>query len=296
QQQQQQQQEQPQLITPTKTQHNKAQQQVQAQAQSSSCIPCLFTAMTDDDPLSLDTATAEAVPRHLRQLLGQLQRSQVNAVELLLLLVYAVALECGYVRDSTYREKRKLLKPVPAVGSFHIYNVRLLSECAVEYSRESDYAPYRMLLRTLLDDASGEDGVSIETTLQSMLTAVVLGDLLLVTLSPVPPSRECGFSVCLSMGRYVLNVQLQPLHQRFRHLDELSLELRQKIFQPMRAQQMLALKLHLYPSLLGLPAELYDEIFRHLTTNQLNIVANVNRKLCFHSTQYKGRPKSNNKH
>lgn len=243
-----------------------------------------------DEPLSLESATPEAVPLHLRLMLERLKDRQVTSVELLLLLVYLVALECGFVKDTTYREKRKQLKPVPAVGSFHIYNVRLLSECHIEYSRESEYAPYRMLLRTLLDESTAEDAPP-EATLQSTMTAVILGDLLLVTLSPLPPSKECGFSVCLPMGRYVLNVKLQPIYQRFRKLDELSMELRQKVFQPMRAQQLLAMKMHLYPSLLGLPAELYDEIFRYLNRNQLNIVANVNRQLCYYSKLYKERPK-----
>lgn len=244
----------------------------------------------DKEPLSLEAATPEAVPRHLRLMLNRVQDSQVSTVELLLLLIYLVALECGFVKDETFREKRKQLKPVPAVGSFHLYNVRLLSECAIEYSRESEDAPYRMLLRTLLDECNTEEG-ALEVTLQSNLTAVILGDLLLVTLSPLPPSKECGHSVCLSLGRYVLNVKLQPIYQRFRKLDELSLELRQKVFQPMRSQQMVAQKLHLYPALLGLPAELYDEIFRHLSKNQLNIVANVNKQLCFYSKLYKERPK-----
>ncbi|XP_034481617.1 protein nutcracker [Drosophila innubila] len=254
--------------------------------------PCLITAATDvkgqqeEEPLCLEYATPDAVPLHLRQMLGQHTETKISSVELLMLLIYLVALESGFVEDNTYVEKRDQLRPVPAVGCFHIYNVRLLSQQSPQTIRKSEDAPFRMVLRTLLDESATQEDSNV-STLQSHLMAVVLGDLLMVTLSPAPPSKEPGHSICLSIGRFVLNVQLEPLYKRFRRLDELSLQLRQKLFQPMRAQQLLALKFYLHPSLLGLPDELYNEIFRYLNVNQLNIVANVNRQLCNYRKLFK---------
>ncbi|TDG53203.1 hypothetical protein AWZ03_000018 [Drosophila navojoa] len=237
-------------------------------------------------PLCLEYATPSSVPLHLQQLLQQYKNTRLSSAELLLLLIYTVALESGFVENESYVEKRSLLKPVPSIGCFHIYNVRLLSRQRVNYTK--DDTNFRMLLRLMLDNSSMEEPAAIYT-LQSHLFAVVLGDLMMVTLSPVAPSTEPGFSVCLPIGRYVLNVQLEPIHQRFRKLYELSLQLRQKLFQPMRAQQLLLLKPHMHPSLLGLPVELYDKIFAHLNNNQLNIVANVNKQLRQYSNQFKER-------
>ncbi|KAM8709266.1 hypothetical protein ACLKA7_016124 [Drosophila subpalustris] len=217
----------------------------------------------EEEPLCLEYATPDAVPLHLRQMLSQHSETKISSVELLMLLIYLVALESGFVEDNAYVKKQEQLKPVPAVGCFHIYNVRLLSQQSPLRSRKSEDALFRFVLRTLLDASATEDPSTV-ATLQSHLMAVVLGDLLMVTLSPAPPSKEPGYSICLSIGRYVLNVQLEPLYKRFRKLDELSLQLRQKLFQPMRAQQLLTLKLYLHPSLLGLPDELYHEIFRYL--------------------------------
>lgn len=236
--------------------------------------------------MCLEYATPTSVPLHLRQLLQQYKNSKLPPAELLLLLIYTVALESGFVENESYVEKRALLKPVPSVGCFHVYNVRLLSRQRVNYTK--DDTNFRMLLRIMLDNSSMEEPTAIYT-LQSHLFAVVLGDLMMVTLSPAAPSTEPGFSVCLSIGRYVLNIQLEPIYQRFRKLDELSLQLRQKLFQPMRAQQLLSIKPHMHPSLLGLPVELYDKIFTHLNNNQLNIVANVNKQLRQYSNQFKER-------
>ncbi|XP_043071548.1 protein nutcracker [Drosophila grimshawi] len=241
--------------------------------------------MEVEEPLCLEYATAESVPLHLRQILSQL-KGKISDAELLMTLIYVVALESGFVEDQTYAEHGHLLKPVPAVGCFHIYNVRLLSQLPLHFSREFEDSAFRMLLHTMQDEKSATEASEL-FILKSRLMAVVLGDLLMVTLSPVPPSKERGYSVCLSIGRFVLNMKLATIYERFRQLDELSLQLRQQLFQPMRAQQLLAINLHLHPSLMGLPTEVYSQIFQHLSKNQLNIVANVNWQLCDHIKQFK---------
>ncbi|KAH8395078.1 hypothetical protein KR215_009540, partial [Drosophila sulfurigaster] len=236
-------------------------------------------------PLCLEYATLHALPLHLRQLLTSYNGRTASSVELLTLLIYVLALECGYVEKHIYEEQRDALKPVPAIGSFHIYNVRLLSQHLPKLQSLNEATPLRLELRTLVEEKEKEE----DHTLLSHLMITALGDLLIVTLGPVPPIIDCGYSICLTVGRYVLNVQLEPHQLRFRKLDELTLQLREKLFQPMRAQQLLRLKLYRHPTLLGLPEELYSQIFRHLNENQLNIVANVNRQLCGYRQEFNSR-------
>ncbi|KAH8379985.1 hypothetical protein KR009_008412, partial [Drosophila setifemur] len=239
----------------------------------------------EDPPLILEQATVEAVPQHLEKLMAQYEENRkIPSAELLDLLIYLLALESGFVEEETYGEKRHLLKPVPAFSSFHALNVRLLSEQPVRYT--NGFTINRMRLRTLLDKHAPEEA-SLVATLQSRLMTVNMGDDLMVTLSPAPQSNQPGYSICLSIGRYVLNVQAKkkPIYHRFRKLDELSYQLKQNIFQPMRSQQLMQMEQKLQPSLLGLPDELYDEIFRHLNPSQLKVVSRVNRQLQFYSKQ-----------
>ncbi|KAH8366268.1 hypothetical protein KR093_011385, partial [Drosophila rubida] len=231
----------------------------------------------EPEPLCLEYATLHTLPLHVRQLLSSYNGRSASSVELLTLLIYALALECGYVERHIYATKRAELKPVPAIGSFHIYNVRMLSQLLPKLQSANEATPLRLELRSLVE----EHDESSESALLSHLMISALGsDLLIVTLGPVPPIVDCGYSVCLTVPRYVINVQLRPHQLRFRKLDELTLQLREKLYQPMRVQQLQRLKLYRNPTLLGLPEELYSRIFRHLSRNQLNIVANVNRQLC----------------
>ncbi|KAH8303843.1 hypothetical protein KR018_011621 [Drosophila ironensis] len=232
-------------------------------------------------PLILEHTTMNAVPVHLENLMNQYQdKRQAPASEFLLLLTYLLALECGFVEEETYQAKRHLLRPVPAFSSFHALNVRCLSEQPVRFELGFNGTFYSIRLRTLLDKHASE-AASLVAALQSRLVANTLGDQLIVTLSPGPSSKLPGYSISLSIGRYVLSVQAKnkPLYQRFRKLDELSYQLKQNVFQPMRSQQLMQMKQSLQPSLVGLPGELYDEIFRYLDKTQLGVVSRVNRKL-----------------
>lgn len=226
------------------------------------------------------------MPQHLKNLSDQSKDRKVSPAGWLTLLIYSIALECGFVEEDVYAQKRHLLQPVPAFSSFHAPNVRLLSEQFVNYSCLFNDTAFSIRLRTLLDKYAPEDATLV-TALQSRLMAIILGDQLMVTLSPAPPSKQPGYSISLSIGRYVLNIQSKnkPIYQRFRKLDELSYQIKQNLFQPMRSQQLLEMNQKLQPSLLGLPDELYGQIFKYLNRSQLNVVGKVNRQLNFHSKE-----------
>ncbi|EDX09105.1 protein nutcracker isoform X15 [Drosophila simulans] len=241
----------------------------------------------EPNPLILEHATLQSVPQHMEKLLNQYQEChKMPAAEWLHLLTYLVALESGFVEEETFAQKRHLIEPVPSFSSFHALNVRLLSEQPAKYSVCFNDTAYIMRLRTLLDKHAPEES-SLVSALQSRLMAITLGDQLMITLSPAPPSKQPGYSISLSIGRYVLNVQAKnkPIYHRFRKLDELSYQLKQHLFHPMRSQQLMQMEMKLQPSLLGLPDDLYFEIFRYLDKSQLNVVARVNRHLHFYSKE-----------
>ncbi|XP_046868281.1 protein nutcracker isoform X2 [Drosophila willistoni] len=233
-----------------------------------------------DKALILEQTKQNSIPEHLSQLMAPYQNGKHSSAKLLVLLIHLVALESAFVEEQIFWKKQKQLKPVPTYGSFHLGNVRLLAQEPVVYAIQFDETVFSMILRTLLDEDMQKDA-AIMPTLRSRLMIVVLGDELLVTLSPLAPSKQPGYSVSLSIGRYVLNVQPKnkPIYTRFQKLDELSLQLKQNVFQRMRSQQITELGTYLQPSLTGMPEIVYDEIFRHLNRNQLNIVANVNQRL-----------------
>ncbi|XP_017070825.1 protein nutcracker isoform X10 [Drosophila eugracilis] len=241
----------------------------------------------EPNPLILEHANLDSVPQHMEKLMRQYQDDpKLPAAEWLNLLIYLIALECGFVEEETYAQKRHLLQPVPSFSSFHALNVRLLSEQPAKYEVCFNNTAYSMRLRTLLDKHTSEEA-SVVAALQSRLMAITLGDQLMVTLSPAPLFKQPGYSISLPIGRYVLNIhpKNKPIYHRFRKLDELSYQLKQHVFQPMRSQQLMQMEQKLQPSLLGLPYELYHEIFRYLDKKQLNVVAKVNRQLQLYSKE-----------
>ncbi|XP_030385675.1 protein nutcracker [Scaptodrosophila lebanonensis] len=237
------------------------------------------SAEADPIPLCLEYATPETIPKHVQQLFEHYQDTKQSNSEILFLLIYALAVECGFVEEHVYREKRHLLKPVPGISCFHAGNVRIATTIPPVYTHLHSDTVFSMQLRTVTERQSAEDAVV--AVLQSRLMVVEMGDMLMITLSPAPPRSERGYSVCLPISRYVLNLQMKnkQLFSRFRKLDNLSFELREKIFYPMRVQQLTALDVQLQPTLLGLPDELYPKILKYLDRKQLNVVAKVNRQL-----------------
>ncbi|XP_022218120.2 protein nutcracker isoform X1 [Drosophila obscura] len=235
-----------------------------------------------EPPLNVENATPEAVPLYMSQLLDQCAGAdrKIPPAELLTLLVYLVAMESGFVEVETYSQNRHKLQPVPAFSSFHAGNVRLLSLEPPHYSIGFNDTVFTFNLRTLHDKHEAEEAVLI-AVMQSRLRAVHLGDELMVSLSPPVSSKLPGYSIALTIGRYVLNIQAKgkPIFNRFRKLDNLSYELKQNIFHPMRTQQLMQISQQLQPSLVGLPEDIYPHIFRYLNRAQLNTLGKVNSSL-----------------
>lgn len=224
----------------------------------------------------LTTNEFDGVPVHVQTLLKHFDNSQLRQTEILLLLVYVIALESGYVEASHYDQVQYEIQHLSATATFHAKNILNLSHYKPNFKASEDKTRFSLKLHTLIDVEPVE-----KDYLYALLTAMVTGDFLIVTLTPSPSTGAKGFSLALSIGRYVLSMQSKkkPLYQRFRKMSELSLILRDQLFIPMRCQQLVWLNCSIYPSLTGLPTELYDHILKYLSKNQLNILANVNKSL-----------------
>ncbi|KNC22927.1 hypothetical protein FF38_02881 [Lucilia cuprina] len=223
-----------------------------------------------------DTSTENGVPRHVENLLQHFNSSQLSQAELVFLLAYIVALESGFANLADNEESKLFVKSLTATSSFHVKNILNLSRHKPNYCSTDAKTRFTLKLHTLIDvqQAAYND-------LYALLTGFLTGDLLIITLTPAPKTGAKGFSTTLSIPRYVLSMQAKnkTLHQRFRKLDELSYILREHLFVPMRCQQLNWLECWIYPSLDGMPAELYDYILKYLKKNQLKILANVNKRL-----------------
>lgn len=245
---------------------------------------CNLSLPDDDDDekinlncLLLADTNAECTPVHVENLLQHFDNAtQLTSGELLFLLVYIVAIESGFVPQTDYEGEKFCLKALHATSSFHSKNVLHLSHLKPAYTRSEDLRRFTLKLHSLVAvDYTNEDH------LYSFLLGFVMGDLLIVNLTPANSMEGKGYSHALSIGRYILSIQYKnkSLCQRFNKLQELTSTLRDQLFVPMRCQQLNWLNCFIYPSLNGMPAELYDHILKHLNQNQLKILANVNKSL-----------------
>lgn len=230
------------------------------------------------DCLLLADTTRECVPQHLQSIMELGEGAQLSQGELIFLLTYIVALESGFAEVLDYDKNKNILHHHSSTSSYHSKNVLRLSRSNPSYSINEDRSCFSMQLCSItnLENTNSDD-----TT--ALLVGFVTGDLIIVTLSPAHSTGAKGFSVALSMGRYILSVQRKnnPLHHRLSKLDELSIMLRDKLFVPMRNQHLYRLDAGVYPSLQAMPPELYDNILKYLNVNQLKILANVSKSLYY---------------
>ncbi|XP_075163951.1 nutcracker [Haematobia irritans] len=218
----------------------------------------------------------DGIPLHLENILKHFEGTTLSQAELIFLIAYAVSLESGFVSQEGYEEsERYLIRPSPT-ASYHSKNVLRLSRIPPKYVKMEDSIRFSLKLYTFVDlkETSPDE-------IYSLLVGFVSGDFLILSLSPANTTGARGYSIALSIGRYVLATHRKdkPLFQRFRKLDELSLFLRDSLFTPMRNQHLRSLEAYMYPSLEGIPPEMYDNILKYLNRNQLRILLNVNKTL-----------------
>lgn len=224
-----------------------------------------------------DTSEQSGVPQHVRILLQHFEAVQLTPAEILFLLVYIVALETGFVGRTEYELLKSSLAALPATCLFHARNIVRVTRVTPQYQANGDRTRFSLKLRSLID----VENASCDY-LCALLTGFVTGDFLIVTLTPATSKASKGFSITLSIARYVLSTlkKNKPRYGRFCKLDELSNVLRDRLFLPLRCEQLGWCGCCIYPSLNGLPVELYDHILKYLPKAQLAVLANVNKSLC----------------
>lgn len=209
-----------------------------------------------------------------------LSNSKISAqvqTELVIALVYCIAIESGFAAIETF-EKYSLYSKIK-IGysySYHSENVRTLSQYYPEFTVDT----HRMLYTLQMCQTYISENADIA---QCRLTCVVSGDFLIVTLTPNLLTEARGGSACLSIGRYVLSAvsKTKSVYHRLRKLQELSYIMREKVFVPVRNQQLNIFegRTFSYPSLIGLPEDLYFILFRLLNRLDIKSLAKTCRRL-----------------
>lgn len=223
--------------------------------------------------LLLSDTTIQCSPLHLRQLLRLYKIDILSPAHILFLIVYLIALECGFVSKHLFKKFCRVLSPIPPIFTYHSKNVLFLSRQKPMYQFKSPHETYfstelRVLNRNLK-----------HSSLYSILTALVSGDYLLVTLTPTPNNLR-GFSSCLPINRYIIShlTSREPISRYFRKLDQLTVQLRDEVFMPVRNEQLAYLEESPYPSISGLPLEIREVLYGYLNENDLKNLSAVSKQ------------------
>lgn len=223
--------------------------------------------------LLLSDTTIQCSPLHLRQLLRLYKTDILSPAHILFLIVYLIALECGFVSKQLFKKFCRVLSPIPPCFTYHSKNVLFLSREKPVYQFRSPHESYFSIeLRVLYRNLK-------HRSLYSILTALVSGDYLLVTLTPATTTLK-GFSSCLPISRYIIShvTSREPISRYFRKLDQLTVQLRDEVFMPVRNEQLAYLKANSYPSINGLPLEIREVLYGYLNENDLKSLSEVSKQ------------------
>ncbi|CAD7003507.1 protein nutcracker [Ceratitis capitata] len=223
--------------------------------------------------LLIADTTLHCAPLHLQQFFHHYNVDVLSSAHILFLLVYLIALECGFVSKQLFKKFCRVLAPIPTVFTYHSKNVLFLSRDKPIYQFSRPHETYFTIdLRVLNRDFK-------HGSLYSRLTALVSGDYLLVTLAPIPVSLK-SYSTCLPISRFVMPglSKMKPVNRYLRRLDQLTAQLRDEIFTHVRNQQLDYLKLNPYPSITGMPLEVREVIYEYLNETDLKSLSQVSNK------------------
>ncbi|XP_039966830.1 protein nutcracker-like [Bactrocera tryoni] len=223
--------------------------------------------------LLLSDTTIQCSPLHLRQLLRLYKIDVLSPAHILFLLVYLIALECGFVPRHLFKKFCRVLSTIPPFLTYHSKNVLFLSREKPIYQFKSPHETYFSIeLRVLNRNVK-------HSSLNSILTALVSGDYLLVTLTPTTTTLR-GFSSCLSINRYIIShlTLREPISRYFRNLDQLTVKLRDEVFIPVRNEQLAYLGASPYPSINGLPVESREFLYGYLNETDLKNLSQMSKQ------------------
>lgn len=233
--------------------------------------------------LTLDDSTATNIPAHLLRMVREQSAAAAGIrrtkSDVLAMLVYVVALECGFV-SVTHPELKSTQTVAKPWTSFHCDIVRQFCDCLPCDYRNDTINGYSA--RLVLLQLSERD---------CLLVARDIGDGLCITFSVcLSNGEQLARSLYLSAGRYVLRTQFvdASFGKCVQNLKELSYRVKNELFVPIRIG-ILTDKLvfvewrGLFAGLMGLPNELLSKILSMMTIEERKPIceaSSVLKELC----------------
>lgn len=227
------------------------------------------TTTTNTDVLLIEDSTLDEVPIHLENLFRSLDINKSSSADVLMAIIYGIALECSFAAtdEESNLESIEVTSRQMVASTFNTKCVRLLSNMPSNIFN-ADKMTYSIRLQLFFEPAS-----------VCLMTGIITGDLLILNLSPEDENAP-GTSICLSIGRYVLDAKGKAFASRLRKLPELSFKLRQNILFPIRKYLIQKDEFVVpYPSLEYLPCELYTHLYSFMSRRDLMRVLKCNKRL-----------------
>ncbi|XP_037949568.1 protein nutcracker-like [Teleopsis dalmanni] len=239
------------------------------------------------DCMLLQDLNVKTTPIVLKRFMDHMKDKDYTNQELFFILAYIVALECGFVTEEEYERCKNSLQHNSTVSSYHSKNVLTISRLSPTYS----FVPNKCFFQMNLYSIFGVDTKSgCGRALLSSFNGYTTGEFMILTVSPDHAIKSEGYSICLSVERYVMNCSRdRPIFNRFARLEEFATTLRDKLFVPIRNGQIQLLELCCHPSILGLPNEIYADIIKHFSDRELRYLAKSNKHLGNIVNDYKKR-------
>lgn len=198
------------------------------------------------------------LPLHLAELFQQLAPTRPSQSDILIGLIYAVALECGFCCAETADDdqRRPAFEPSSCWFSFNAGFVRAFADSWPAPATYYDYADdlYTMPMRL--------HGLSER---RCSLVGQDIGGVLCVSLNGADgvDGKLHGTSVCLTVAEYVVKRQLTDAARCVKNVGVLVDKLRDRLFVPMR-NRLLADGDRPGPSMLGMPIEIRLAVYEWL--------------------------------
>lgn len=200
----------------------------------------------------IQDSTPAIYPEHFDNIIKGINKSSLNENELLFSACYGIGLELGFYN---------LLDEVPKIPLGTYWGFSYILENVLKYSKNCQYKVeaggqiYTMKLNLLNTPISKDRGFK--------LIGIRSGDSLIVTLSHLNHSTRNSFSIFLSTSKYVPLLNVRNVHRCFRELQELSIQLKDRLFGPARNYYFTIRRLP-HPSLVGIPSDQLDSILQYL--------------------------------
>lgn len=196
----------------------------------------------------VEDSTLFELPSHALSIVTNLNSR--NAYDLLFGIIYALSLETGFILHGSEKTKNFITN---WGSSFSFYNIKKCSKIIENY-QQMDGQMFKLKLK--LVNYSDEE---------CSLICIKSGDCVILNFIT---NFNRGQSVCLSVSRYVPLPYLKDKAKCFRHLDELSRKIKDKLFFPIRNEIIFNLGLS-HASLTGVPNEILFLVLRKMNLKDL---------------------------